>query len=548
MAFGTGVGGGDDGRDGDDGAIDMTPADPARLAWLEQNDIGNAKRLQALAGDRLLFVPQWGWVAYDSRCWSTEQGEHLANLAAHDVAEHLREEVRALAEIPDDKLPEWCSPDMRDDRLMMLRKFAVKSGDASRTAAMLVQAQHLLAADVETFDREELTLNAANGTIRVVRDSDSGKVRFRLDPHDPRDRITKATKAAFLPAPKWKHGALWDPATLDEKAACPVFSDHLDKAMPRAAVRAFLQEVLGYSFTGSTQEQMAFFHQGRGGDGKSTALQHGILNMAGGYGMKVDVKSFLDGPDKSAADASPDMFRLMGDVRFICMEEPKRGKALDEGKMKAFTGGGRMTAREPYGRKIVEFEPRGKLGMECNAKPRIPGADDGIWRRIVVIPWPHQFKGSAIDKTMKYKLREEADGILLWVLAGMARWLERGRLEPPAEVLEAVEDYRKSANPFSEWFAERVDTSDPLAVELSTRLYDDYKRWCEENSVSDREILSSTKFGIVLGDMQLIKWKGGDGKVRRRGCQLRADMPLAPGDGDRGLPPGQAKSIWGEED
>lgn len=537
---GGGFGGGGDDEDRDGGAIDMTPVDPVRLAWFEQNDIGNAKRLVARAADNLLFVPEWGWVAYDGKCYSAERGKHLASLGAHEVAERMRDECRALANIPDKELPDWCTVDMRDERLLSLRKWSVKSGDASRTAAMLTQAEHLLAADRHSFDRDEFALNVQNGTIRIVRDAESGKVRFRLDPHDPRDRITRVTVASFLPAPKWKHGALWDPAEFDEKAACPVFSGHLDKAMPKAAVRIFLQDMLGYSFTGSAREQMAFFHQGRGGDGKSTALQHGILHAAGTYGMKVDVKSFLAGPEKSGADASPDMFRLQGDIRFICMEEPRRGQALDEAKVKAFTGGGRMTARPPYGRDIVEFEPRGKLGLECNAKPRIPGADDGIWRRIVVIPWPYQFKGSEIDKTMKERLHAEADGILLWVLVGMARWLESGRLNPPVEVLEAVEDYRRSANPFGEWFAERVDTSDALAVAPSSSLYDDYKRWCDANSVSEREILSSTKFGINLGDMQLIKWKGGDGRVYRRGAKLRSDEPA------RDAAP--ARSPWEEED
>ncbi|MFD1951883.1 phage/plasmid primase, P4 family [Sphingomonas arantia] len=512
--------------------IDLTPVDPVQLAWCELSDLGNAERLKAITAGRLAFVDGWGWIAYDDTRWSAEHGERLAALYAHQVAKGMRAQIDALISIPDKELPEWCSADMRDDRVLNLRKWSVKSGDAGRTTAMLQQASHLLSVPREAFDREPFALNVRNGTLRIWREGPDKRVRFRLDPHDPADRITRVC------------AVVWDPA-----AECPKWNSHIETALPIERVRLFFQDVIGYSFTGSTREQMAFFCQGRGGDGKSTALNT-LRNMADSYGLTADVKSFLEeGNAKSGSEATPDIFRMQGDTRFISTAEPKRGQALAESRMKALTGGGRLASREPYGRKLVEFVPRGKLLLECNSKPRISGDDDGIWRRIIVIMFPHQFKGKGLIKGYEEQLVREWPGILNWVLAGMARWIERGQLDVPPEVIEAVEDYRRAANPFGEWFAERVDVSDPLAKQASSDFYADYKAWCDRNSVGDREILSTTKFGIALGDRQLLKWKGGDGRVMRRGGRIRPGEG-ASGTAASGTPAGdqQAPSEWGEDD
>lgn len=511
----------------------MTVSDPLAMAWLEMNDHGNAKRLEIEVGGKLVWVREWGWVAYDGRRWSVEDGERLAMLAAQRVPDGIRAAIDALEAIDDKELHgrigAWCTPNLREERMIKLHTWATKSGDYNRTVAMLNQAKSLLTANKEVFDREPFALNVLNGTLRVVREKvdDVTHVRFRLDGHDPMDHFTRCCEVDY-----------------DPEAVAPLWVGHIGKILPIEPVRDFFQEAIGYGFTGSQREQLFFILQGRGGDGKSTAMDT-LRDMAGTYGQTADVKCFLQGPERSGADASPDLFRMQGDTRLICTSEPKRGQALDESRIKAMTGGGKLAARNLHGKEIVEFEPKGKGFMECNSKPRIAGDDDGIWRRMVVILFPYQLKKSELRLGFKEELALERTGILNWVLAGMARWIVKGRLIPPAEVVEAVEDYRRSANPFGEWFNERVDISDPLARQASADFYKDYEAWCEANAVADREKLSSTKFGLMLGDRQLIKWKGGDGRVWRRGGRLRTDNLLAKGSGD---PETKAPSPFDDDD
>ena len=294
-------------------------------------------------------------------------------------------------------------------------------------------------------------------------------------------------------------------------------------------LRDFFQRCCGYGITGSIDEQMIFLLQGKGGDGKSTTMNE-LRAMLGDYGSNADVQTFVVGAQRSGGEASPDLARLAGDCRMVSTGEPRVGAALDEGRIKAITGGAAITARELHGAPF-EYIPRFKVFFECNRKPRISGDDDGIWRRVTVIQFPHQFKGAAADKQMHRKFAMERPGILNWVIEGTLAWLEAGVLTPPAAVQEAIDDYRRAANPFGEWFGERVDTRDAEERTPAKDLYDSYKAWCEENAVGDREIMTSTAFGRAMSDKQIPKMKGSDGRVLRRGARLRRDDELFGGAG-----------------
>jgi putative DNA primase/helicase len=512
---------------GDDvvaGGFSMTPPDPYQLAWCEMSDLGNAERLAAWACGKLLYVAEWaGWAVFDGVRWNAEDGDRRAVLLAHEVARNMRAEAEALAaELVGGgtRLPKWANREMVEERILALRKWAVQTGNASKTAGMLSQASAEMPATADEFDREIYALNVQNGTLRIAKDA-AGKVTVSRRDHDPVDRITRVCATD------------WDP-----EADCPFWRARLEKVLPSQAVRDCFQEAIGYAFTGSNREQFFFMHQGRGGDGKTMTMDC-LRDMAGSYGLSTDVKTFLVGPERSASDADPALFRMQGDTRLITCGEPRIGQALDDNKVKCFTGGSKMQARPPYGKKILEFVPRGKAFMEVNNKPRIPGADDGIWRRIVVFPWRYQFSAAERAQMLDVagELRKEWPGILNWVLEGMARWLERGALVIPQEMLDIVEDYRRAANPFGEWFLDRVDVSDPGATIESSALYGDYKDWCSESGVADREIMSTTAFGRALGDRQLIKFKGARGNVMRRGAKLRPPttaLERAPASGSHG--------------
>ncbi|MEW4154193.1 hypothetical protein Q0N88_31100, partial [Bacillus thuringiensis] len=57
-----------------------------------------------------------------------------------------------------------------------------------------------------------------------------------------------------------------------------------------------------------------------------------------------------------------------------------------------------------------------------NHKPVIKGVDEGIWRRIRLIPFNLQLPKEKRDKKLPEKLSLEMPGILNWAIEGCLKW------------------------------------------------------------------------------------------------------------------------------
>lgn len=492
------------------------PADPLALAWRDLSDLGNAQRLIARTAGRLLYEPGTGWLAYNGKRWDREAGEQLAHRAAHEVAAGVRAEAEALDAYAQGEL---AAHKIRDDhaifeRIDKLYGWATQSGNAGRTAAMLVQAQAYLTISADALDPDPLALCVDNGVVRIRR-LPGDVVDVRLGGHDPRDLMTRIAAAGH-----------------DADARAPEWEAHLARVLPDPGVRQYFQAWMGYAITAGNSEQRILLLQGKGRDGKSTSMNV-IRRVLGGYAVSCDVKTFLDLGQRSGADASPDMARLAGDVRLVSTSEPPPNGRLNEGLIKAITGGAPVLARF-LNRNPFEYVPAFKLVVECNTKPRIGGADDGIWRRVDLIEFRVQIPESEVDRGLEERIVEsEAAGVLNWLIEGCRLWLTEG-LVPPIPVREAVAEYRRASNPFVEWLADRVEFVDGEVVKGSA-LYSDYQDWCKFN---ESEAKSQRAFGLMLSDRQINQGpKDRAGNKTRRGVRLRP-RPVEWNDADGQFPGG----------
>jgi putative DNA primase/helicase len=76
-------------------------------------------------------------------------------------------------------------------------------------------------------------------------------------------------------------------------------------------------------------------------------------------------------------------------------------------------------------------------------------------------------------------LREEASGILNWLLAGTERW-KREKLRAPKIVLAATDEYRGEMDVIGNFMRDRC-VQDKNATIRIRELYKAYSDWCEEN-------------------------------------------------------------------
>lgn len=217
---------------------------------------------------------------------------------------------------------------------------------------------------------------------------------------------------------------------------------------------------------------MVFWGTGKNGKSRLVGI---IREVFGDYAATVSPGVFLekrvDDPDKPR----PSLAKLPG-IRVLFMSEPKKGAALDEGLVKEMTGGEPVATRK-LNQDEFEFVPQFTPIISANNKPDIRGLDPGIWRRIILVPFTVTIPPEERDSALLDKLRPEKAGILNWLLEGLWEWQVEG-LNPPPEVLEAIEEYKADADPVGD-FINCTCVPKPGARVPAGELYQEFKYYCD---------------------------------------------------------------------
>ena len=159
------------------------------------------------------------------------------------------------------------------------------------------------------------------------------------------------------------------------------------------ALIRFIQKAMGYALSGDVSEQCLFILWGTGANGKSTFLNV-MLELFGDYALSTGIETFM----KKNSEQSNDIARLKV-MRLVTPSEIEQGRQISESLIKMVTGEDALTARFLYG-EYFSFKPTFKIFMATNHKPKIRGADNGIWRRIKMIPFTVTIPPEQRDKNL----------------------------------------------------------------------------------------------------------------------------------------------------
>jgi putative DNA primase/helicase len=246
----------------------------------------------------------------------------------------------------------------------------------------------------------------------------------------------------------------------------------------------------GYSATGSTKEHVLAFAHGSGGNGKGTFLG-AIGNILGDYATVASADVFLASNNQRHPT---ELASLMG-ARLVHAQEIDPSRRWDEAKVKALTGGDKISARFMR-QDLFEFNPQFTLIIAGNTKPEITNVDDAMRRRMHLIPF--ETKPVRKDMDLPDKLKEEYPAILAWVIEGAKAWLEQG-LNPPQAVIEATDEYLAGEDALARWISERCVAG--ADNEMTTNeAFNDFRDWCKDNNEAKGKEWSQRKFN---GEMKL---------------------------------------------
>jgi putative DNA primase/helicase len=332
----------------------------------------------------------------------------------------------------------------------------------SRLKAMIESASPLVAVTPDEFDARPELLNCRNGTLEL------DTLTFREARRE--DLLTKCC------------GVDYDPA-----ATCPAWLAHLDLVFggDETYIRGF-QELCGYSLLQDNPEQIMAILYGVGKNGKSVTIG-ALARVWGDYAVNIAAESLMvrrgDGPRS-------DLARLHG-ARLVTASEGESGAYLAESVVKQLTGDDAITVRRLYENEF-EFRPGAKIFLATNHEPRIRGTDEGIWRRLWLLPFTVTIPEDRRDPGILDKLEAEGSGILNWCIEGLRRYQANGsRLAPPEKVVAATARFRSESDMVGRFLAQEMKT-DPMGTIERTVLYKIYLKWCEdegERPVSNRAVI-----------------------------------------------------------
>lgn len=172
-----------------------------------------------------------------------------------------------------------------------------------------------------------------------------------------------------------------------------------------------------------------------------------------------------------------DMAGLRG-ARLVSATETEQGRRWAESKLKALTGGDKITARFMR-QDFFEFVPQFKLVVAGNHKPAIRNVDEAMRRRLHLIPFTVTIPPAQRDKTLSEKLLAERDGIMAWAVDGCREWQRIG-LKPPTAVSAATEEYFEAEDALGRWLDEACERGRNL-TETSGVLFAAWKVWADAN-------------------------------------------------------------------
>jgi len=398
-------------------------------------DYGNGELLAYQHGRDLHYCHPYGkWLVWDEQRWLID-----------DTAEVVRR-----AKVSVRSLYQAAASAESDSESKELAKHAIKSEAEARIRAMIALAQSEPSIPIlpDQLDADPWLFSVANGTINL-RSGD-------LQPHNRAHLITKAS-----------------PVIYDPMATCPTFDAFLARILPEEPLRKFVQKGFGHSMTGDTREDVLFINYGNGSNGKTTLMQT-MQAVFGDYALQTPAETLMVKRNEGIPN---DVARLKG-ARLVAASEAEEGKRLAESLIKALTGGDKISARFMRA-EWFDFEPDFKIWLSTNHKPVIRGTDNGIWRRIRLIPFEVTIPDLERDETLPEKLRTELPGILNWALAGCRDWLADG-LGMPEAVKKATRSYRDEMDILAR-FIEDSCIQHKNAFIPAADIYAAYRKWADEN-------------------------------------------------------------------
>ena len=403
----------------------------------DYTDVGQAEAMATEYADKIRYSMATHWLAYDGGVWV--ENDLLAQAVAQELTTRQLEEAQALLEQASTLMADTgatqaiASASSKAKGIESLSqaqqaayqqledatayyKFVLGRRRSANIAATLKEAQPLLEVRASELDSNPYLLCTPQATFDLREGPGSGR------DNTPADLITLQT--AVSPSDAGRD--LW------EQALAVTFQGDNE-------LIGYVQRVCGLAAIGKVMLEALIIAYGDGRNGKST-FWNTIARVLGTYSGSISADTLTVGVRRNV---KPELAEARG-KRLLIAAETEEGVRLSTSNVKQLASTDKIAAEKKF-KDPFSFTPSHSLVLYTNHLPRVGAMDEGIWRRLIVIPFTATITGAADVKNYADHLFTHAGGaILAWIMEG-ARLIhaENYHLTPPACVLEASMAYRE---------------------------------------------------------------------------------------------------------
>ncbi|MDC3267870.1 phage/plasmid primase, P4 family [bacterium] len=383
------------------------------------------------------------------------------------VKESVRDLIGKICQDAEDDSV-YSSVDQKAEVRQWLKQLS--NGSRWETVFKRLCTMKILKGDADDFDADPWVIMARNGLVSL----EYSKWLYKIDDADETDTVVrkqegvKAKKITKRTRVGWGYPK-GQPKNTDYSISCPTWMAHLrlcfgDDERGAEAIEMF-QRLLGYGITGLSTEAVMPFLYGMGNNGKSVTMN--ILKfILGEYAGTMNSEILMPRSEPNLRGQA----ELAG-KRLVVLTEPGSKQKIDSSKLKELTGNDEVVGCRVYERQFT-FAPSWLFLCPTNYKPQCHETDEGVWRRILLVPFEKDITeelakvGKKPDPDFFEKLQAEAMGIFKWLTDGSQKYFQHKDFAVPEWIKELTAEYRESQDIFKVFVDENLVKAPALSITL----------------------------------------------------------------------------------
>lgn len=252
----------------------------------------------------------------------------------------------------------------------------------------------------------------------------------------------------------------------DDNAKAITFEKYLKTTFENDEERmALVCEMLGYCLQPKCNLEKAFILYGTGGNGKSK-----LLNIIDYIWTNDNIA------EVSMADLDKPFVRSSIYGKLINKSSELDSRVKDTSYFKKLVSGEFVDAQFKF-KDVFKFKNMAKMVFSMNSLPSIKDKSDGLYRRIIMIPFLKKFDGEEKDINLDAKLQAEADGIFQLALKGLRNLAINKEFTYSQKAEDLLNQYKEENDPTKQFCNDTVVEKENAFVSCAD-LYESYKEWC----------------------------------------------------------------------